>query len=69
MKVKLLTTLAGQRRTYAVGEVVDLPTADATRLIERELAEPIRNQPEIETPSRVEQTVQRPGVERRGKRT
>lgn len=67
MKVKLLTTMATSKRAWPVGAIVDLPQSDACRLIERELAEPVRDgSPEIQAPARGEQAVRRPGVERRG---
>lgn len=67
MRVKLLTTMATSKRAWPVGAIVDLPQSDACRLIERDLAEPVRDvPPETHAPARGEQAVRRPGVERRG---
>ena len=38
MKIKLKTQLVGQM-THGIGDIVDLPDADAERLLERDLAE------------------------------
>jgi hypothetical protein len=68
MKVKLLATMATFKRAWPAGAIVDLPTSDATRMIERGLAQPVRDpSPEIEPPSRGEQTVRRPPKERRAR--
>jgi hypothetical protein len=68
MKVKLMTTMATSKRAEPAGAIVVLPVADATRMIERGLAEPVRDHPpEIEPPSRGEQTVRRPPKERRAR--
>lgn len=42
MRVELLTVYSTLRRAYQPGETVDLPDADAIRLIDRELAKPVR---------------------------
>lgn len=46
MRVKLLTTRADQRRRYEIGDELDLPIAEAIRLIEDGQAQAAR---EIET--------------------
>lgn len=60
MRVELLTVYSTLRRAYRPGERIDLPEADAIRLIERELARPVRAEG-IETaePPRAERAVQR----------
>lgn len=70
MRIKLLTAMADFRRVIPAGSVINHP--DALRLIERGHAEPVRDEPppEIEAPTRGEQTIRRPKYERRGsKRT
>jgi len=42
MKVKLLTSVAGPGHSHGYGEEVDMKDADARRLIERGLAQPVR---------------------------
>lgn len=42
MRVELLTVYSTLRRAYQTGDTVDLPDADAIRLIDRELAKPVR---------------------------
>ncbi len=42
MRVELLAIYSTLRRAYQPGETLDLPDADAIRLIERELARPVR---------------------------
>lgn len=68
MRIKLLTAMADFRRVWPAGSVINHPDADAARLIERGHAEPVRDDPspEIEAPERGENTMRRPGYERRG---
>lgn len=42
MRVELLTVYSTLRRAYQAGDTIDLPDADAIRLINRELARPVR---------------------------
>ena len=43
MRVELLTVYSTLRRAYQAGDTIDLPDADAIRLINRELAKPVRS--------------------------
>jgi hypothetical protein len=42
MRVRLLTTRATLQRRYEIGEEIDVPSREATLLIERGQAEPVR---------------------------
>lgn len=42
MKVKLLAGLAFERKSFAPGDVIDLPVAEARRMIEKLQAEPVK---------------------------
>lgn len=61
MRVELLAVYSTLRRAYQPGETLDLPDEDAVRLIERELARPVRTeQAEMAVQPRTERAVQRP---------
>lgn len=47
MKVKMLTALVGPEINHQAGDIVE--TAEATRWIEAGIAEPVRDEPKIET--------------------
>ena len=66
MRIKLLTAMADFRRVHPAGSIINHPDADAERLIELGYAEPIRDEPSPELPTRGEQTIRRPNYERRG---
>ncbi len=60
MRVELLAVYSTLRRAYQPGETLELPDKDAIRLIERELARPVRvEQAETAVRPRAEQAVQR----------
>jgi len=62
MRVELMTVYSTLRRAYQPGDTVDLPDADAIRLIDRELAKPVRaEQTEMAVMSSGEKAVQRGG--------
>jgi len=42
MKVKLLTSLAGENFSHAAGEEIEMDEAEAKRFIEKGLAEPVK---------------------------
>lgn len=44
MKVKLLIAMAGVHHAFRPGQIVDLPDADAERMLDRGLAEPVDDQ-------------------------
>jgi hypothetical protein len=51
MKIKLLVSLATERRGYAPGDVVEWPDADAARLITAGYAESAEPEPKPATPA------------------
>ncbi len=60
MRVELLTVYSTLRRAYQPGETLDLPDEEAIRLIERELARPVRaEQAEKAVLPRTERAVRR----------
>jgi hypothetical protein len=59
MRVKLLTSMAGDGFAYRYGEVADVSDEDAKRLIERGLAVPERPAPETTTRTAPERAVKR----------
>jgi len=60
MRVELLTVYSTLRRAYQPGETLDLPDDEAIRLIERNLARPLRAEPtETAVRPRAERAVQR----------
>ena len=60
MRVELLTVYSTLRRAYQPGETLELPDAEAIRLIERELARPLRaEQTEMAVQPRAERAVRR----------
>jgi hypothetical protein len=60
MQVELLAVYSTLRRAYRPGERIDLPEADAIRLIERSLARPVRAaNVETTSPVRGERAVKR----------
>jgi hypothetical protein len=62
MRVELLTVYSTLRRAYRIGETINLPDADAIRLIDRELAKPVRGiQTEMAVVSQGEHAIQRGG--------
>ena len=64
MRVELLAVYSTLRRAYQPGDTIDLPDADAIRLIKRELANPVRDaQTELAIAPQGERTVQRTKTE------
>ena len=45
MKIRIKSSIAGPFNAYQDGDVVDMPEASATRLIERGIAEAVDEQP------------------------
>ena len=52
MKIKMLTSMSGPSVQRNRGDEIDVPTAEASRLIEAGFAEPVRNPPREKATSR-----------------
>ena len=52
MKIKMLTSMSGPTTQRNRGDEIDVPTAEASRLIEAGFAEPVRNPPREKATSR-----------------
>lgn len=66
MRVKLTTVYSTLRRAYQAGDEIDLSDSEAIRLIERELAQPVRGeQRELAIAPAGEQAVKRKSSNRK----
>jgi hypothetical protein len=57
MKIKLLTSRSGSDGAFGVGDVIDVPQAEAIRMIEKGQAEPLR---EAKAPEKATKTRRKP---------
>jgi hypothetical protein len=63
MKIKLLTSMAGVHHSWAAGDIVEIPSKEARRLIDAGFAEAILTTPKVVENAKAIQA----GAERRGK--